>query len=308
MPTTPSSPPRLLAAALAAADRGWPVVPVRPRSKIPALHHRDRCPGTGVCADGHRGWPQRATTDPSTLAQWWHRRPYNIGIATGPAALVVLDLDEAHAHGATTPHGLTHGTSVFARLAEEAGQSAPWDTYTVLTPSGGRHLYYHAPAPGTIRSSTGPSGLAPLIDVRAQGGLILAAGSTRRDGDYRRDPTAPQELLPLPEWLADRLTPPPPPPPAQLDLPPGQVDAYVAGVVRRRVAAVHAAEVGTRHSTLLSAAAGLGRFVGAGHLHYDDAWNQLLTAAQAHLGVEDFTLHELETTLRDGLAWGIAHA
>lgn len=307
--TTPQArPPRLLAAALTAAERGWPVVPVHPRSKIPALHHRDRCPATGICADGHLGWPQRATTDRAALTNWWRRRPYNIGIAAGPAGLVVLDLDDAHAHGTTSPDGLAHGATVLEHLAHEVGHEVPWATYTVITPTGGRHLYYQAPPNVTIRNSTGPSGLGPLIDVRAHGGLILAAGSVRDEGSYRHDPTQPEAPLPLPTWLVDKLTPAPPPAPIQLNLPPGHTDSYVHGAVRRRADEVRAATTGTRHSTLLSAAASLGRFVGAGHLPYDEAWHQLHTAAQGHIGADGFTATEVDTTLRDGLHWGIDHA
>ncbi|MBA8823877.1 hypothetical protein FHX42_001206 [Saccharopolyspora lacisalsi] len=308
MVTTAHQPPPLLAAALAATERGWPVFPLHPRSKIPALHHRDRCPGTGACAQGHLGWSSRATTDPDLLVAWWRQRAYNIGIATGPAGLVVLDLDHAAGHGANAPNGPTHGVDVLARLAAEAGQPVPLATYTVHTPGGGHHLYYQAPSETTIRNSTGPTGLGCLIDVRATGGLIIAAGSTLPHGCYRRDTTRPTEPAPLPRWLVQRLAPPAPPPPMRDDLPPGHASAYVQGALRRRTAAVRAAPVGTRHSTLLSAAAGLGRFVGAGQLNYDDARAHLLGAAQTHIGTEGFTTTEAETTIHDGLTWGSTRA
>lgn len=83
----------LLAAALAAADRGWHVHPLRPGAKTPALHGEERCPRTGECTGGHRRWEQRATTDPKRIERAWAHAPYNIGIATGPSGLVVVDLD-----------------------------------------------------------------------------------------------------------------------------------------------------------------------------------------------------------------------
>lgn len=307
MVTTEPQTPRLLAAALAAAERGWPVFPLLPRSKIPALHHRDRCPGTGVCAQGHRGWPQRATTDPDQLAAWWRERAYNIGIATGAAGLVVLDLDDATGHGASTSDGPAHGRDVLAGLAGEADQPVPLATYTVHTPGCGHHLYYQAPPGIAIRNSTGATGLGTLIDVRATDGSIIAAGSVRHDGSYRRDATRPDEPAPLPQWLADRLTPPAPPEPIRLDLAPDHASAYVRSAVHRRVTEIRDATVGTRHNTLLSAAAGLGRFVGAGHLAYDDARQHLLEAARTHIGAHGFTAGEVDTVIHDGLTWGSNH-
>ncbi|GAB3915838.1 hypothetical protein GCM10029964_127860 [Kibdelosporangium lantanae] len=50
-----------LTAAMAAAERGWHVFPLRPNTKTPALHGYNRCPRTGACANGHQGWEQRAT-------------------------------------------------------------------------------------------------------------------------------------------------------------------------------------------------------------------------------------------------------
>src|SRR5262245_30999328 len=110
-------------AALRIAARGWPVFPLRPGSKLPAV----------------RDWEHRATTDPEQIAAWWSRGPYNIGIACGPAGLVVLDLDAAHGHQPPRgwPEEVGHGRDVLRLLAREAGEPDPVDTYTVSTPSGG---------------------------------------------------------------------------------------------------------------------------------------------------------------------------
>lgn len=80
-------------AALALAERGWPVFPLRPGTKKPALHGHRECPRTGGCTNGHHGWETRATTDPDRIRTAWQADAFNIGLCTGPAGLVVVDLD-----------------------------------------------------------------------------------------------------------------------------------------------------------------------------------------------------------------------
>ena len=97
-----SGPPTMLAAALAYAARGWPVFPLKPRDKVPAI------PKT----EGGSGFYD-ATTDPAVIRRWWERWPdANVGLATGAAAgFVVLDVDgpEGEASLAVTcPPTLVH--------------------------------------------------------------------------------------------------------------------------------------------------------------------------------------------------------
>ncbi|NUT48292.1 MAG: bifunctional DNA primase/polymerase, partial [Saccharothrix sp.] len=122
--------PRLTRVALRAAARGLPVFPLLPRQKRPAV----------------RDWQHRATTDPAEIVDLWAQRPYNVAIATGPAGLVVLDLDDAAHHGHTDlPDGHPrHGRDTLARAAQEADRPYPSGTYTVRTPGGGTHLNFTA--------------------------------------------------------------------------------------------------------------------------------------------------------------------
>src|SRR5204862_4140447 len=94
-------------------------------------------------------WPNRATTAAAQLACWWSVEPWNIGIACGPAGLVVLDLDAARPGDQPPPasagDGARGGHDVLAVLAAQAAQPMPVDTFTVATPRG-RHLYFAAPA------------------------------------------------------------------------------------------------------------------------------------------------------------------
>jgi hypothetical protein len=201
----------LLAAALAAAARGWPVFPLRPGSKRPALHGADRCPGRGPCANGHRGWEQRATTDPAVIERCWSSRPYNVGLATGPAGLVIVDLDMASSGeqppAELTALGVANGVDMFVLLTDRADRVPPLDTYNVSTPSSGQHLYFAAPAGVELRNTSGDKGrgLGWCIDTRAHGGYVVAAGSIV-DG-RRYEVIEDCDPAPLPAWLAERLQP-----------------------------------------------------------------------------------------------------
>ncbi|MFE3579578.1 bifunctional DNA primase/polymerase [Streptomyces vinaceus] len=196
--------PLLLEAALAVAARGWPIFPLRPGAKNPALHRDDRCPGIGPCAGGHVKWEQRATTDPAVVARCWSHKPYNIGLATGPAGLVVVDLDMPKENSS---QDAPCGADNLLALCERAGQPVP-ATYRVRTPSGGIHLYFTAPDRTRLGNTAGK--LAPLIDTRAHGGYVVAPGSTTKAGTYQV--TDPSPVAELPVWLLVLLQPPAPRP------------------------------------------------------------------------------------------------
>ena len=69
-----------------ATELGWPVFPLAPGSKVPAIPREDG-------GHGHLD----ATTDPETIRAWWTERPRaNIGISPGPARLMVVDVDPRH--------------------------------------------------------------------------------------------------------------------------------------------------------------------------------------------------------------------
>jgi hypothetical protein len=93
---------------------------------------------------------------------------------------------------------------VFAQLTEWAGEMSWPATYWVATPSGGWHLYFIAPADSPIRNSAGL--LGPEVDVRAQGGYVVGAGSVVGGKPYAV--LEDRQPAPLPGWLHRRLTVP----------------------------------------------------------------------------------------------------
>ncbi|HJD84169.1 bifunctional DNA primase/polymerase [Kitasatospora aureofaciens] len=300
----------LLTAALAAVERGWHVFPLLPRSKRPALHAATACPHTGPCTTGHQGWEQRATLDPDTVRRTWSHGPYGIGLATGPSGLVVVDLDTPKP-GATPPvewadERVTNGFDVLFALCERNGQPFPSDTYTVATPSGGRHLYFTAPAGTALRNTAGQhgSGLGWLIDTRAGGGYVVAAGSNV--ADLRYDIVLDTDPAPLPDWITRLLTVPPRPA-APVFRPDRRTaanrPAYVDAALRNETANVADAPEGTRNWALTRAARALGRFVANGKLSRGEV-EQALKGAAERAGL---TTREADATITNALNWSIAH-
>ena len=103
-----------------------------------------------------KDWEHAATTDHLTIARIWRQAPYNIGVATGPSRLLVVDLDLPK-HPADLPpdpwrsRGAVTGADVLALVADDAGSPATPATYTVTTPSGGQHLYFRQPVGASTR-------------------------------------------------------------------------------------------------------------------------------------------------------------
>lgn len=215
------------------AAQGWPVHPLAVGRKGPAANCSEcragghsfvqcRCIAVGRWCHGFRA----ATTDPAILEAWWSANPgFGVGVACGPANLVVIDID-AHQvpfpardrvlPGIAIPEqvdltGLENGFHSIAVLAALRGQQNPADdatTMRVRTPSGGLHVWYRAdPWRAFSCSSSAGGGRAALawqVDVRAHGGYIIAPGTTTQAGTY----TPIGEIrrpAPLPGWLAREL-------------------------------------------------------------------------------------------------------
>ncbi|WP_328617252.1 bifunctional DNA primase/polymerase [Amycolatopsis sp. NBC_00355] len=299
---TRTSPGDLLGAALDAAERGWPVFPLVPRGKRPAI---DR-------------WQQRATCDPGRIRRWWTRYPAcNVGINCGPAGLLVLDLDAAH--GRVPPQwarrGVTHGRDVLALLAQQVDEPDPVDTFTVATPRGGEHRYFYRPPGSRLRSTIGARGrgLGWHVDTRGPGALITAPRSLASVHGVPVPYTVTWDLpvAVLPGWLVTALTPlPTPPRPAVVPVLPAtshRVTAYVQAAVAAECRNVATAGEGHRHIAVFAAAAALGELLGNGWISAAAITQHLTDAARRHLGVADFDWHELSTTIRDGIAAGREH-
>ncbi|WP_335986500.1 bifunctional DNA primase/polymerase [Glycomyces sp. MUSA5-2] len=285
----------LLDAALDLAARGWPVFPLAEGGKRPAI----------------KQWETRATTDPDRIERCWRAGAWNIGLATGPAGLLVIDLDRPKpGQQRYNPDGsiYTGAVGYDALAAEAGGETGFGETFTVRTPSGGWHLYFARPDDLAARNTA--SKLAYLVDTRAGGGYVVAPGSATDTGTY--DTVNGGEPAPLPAWLADRLTPADRPAPAAARTVPAparlarrerrsaRLAAYLAAAINRETTAVATTAEGGRNHRLYCAAVALGQLAASGYLTDTEAAEPLTAAARAA------GLTELETarTITSGLTAG----
>jgi bifunctional DNA primase/polymerase-like protein len=277
---------RLMTAALGLIERGFFVFPLRPgdRRPLPNFKH----------------WEQRATRDPDRVYQWWSNAPYNIGLATGPSQLLVVDCDTPQGE-IPPPRWATArgGLDVLKQLAAEAGTGFP-RTMAVQTPSGGRHFYFQAPKDQSLGNSAGRVGWH--IDTRGIGGYVVGPGSVCSGRSYVVVDPAP--IAPLPTLITELLLPrrPSRPPVAS---PERITSHYLRAILKGEVERVRSARTGGRNDALNTAAFIMGQLVGSGEITEEHAWSLLRGAGQAHVGVEDFTENELERTTKSGLSAGM---
>lgn len=137
-----------------------------------------------------RAYQEKRAT-PDEVRGWFETWPVaNVGIVTGQISnLVVLDVDRAH-----------HGEDSLAKLVARYGPLP--ETVTVSSGGGGRHFYFTATAdPEPLRSRVG---IAQGIDVRAEGGVVVAPPSRHASGGRYQWITPPGETMspaPIPRWL-----------------------------------------------------------------------------------------------------------
>jgi len=160
--------------AAAMVRKGCHVHPLRLGSKLPATEH-------GVLD---------AVADASEIRG-------NYGVSMSASNLVGLDLDDYVA-----------GNEIEQFLAD---YEIP-ETFTVITGSGGRSMYFQAPEGSTFLNA---QGLVKGVDIRGNNGYMVGPGSKVHpgeikaggtgDGTYRFDPTGGMDFAPLPPKLAELL-------------------------------------------------------------------------------------------------------
>jgi hypothetical protein len=121
------------------------------------------------------------------------------GIQTGRYnGIFVIDLD------------VKEGKDGVAALLElAAGRTIP-DTLSVVTPSGGVHLYFALPPDAHVPTSHGV--LAPGIDIQSEAAFVVGPGSPHKNGGTYKEEPGP--LADPPDWLLQLVVKKPEPPKA----------------------------------------------------------------------------------------------
>ncbi len=270
------------------------VFPVNPYSKRPLIKV-----GTGFA---------NASSDPRQIEQWWSefRGSAMVGMPTGQInGIFVLDVDR-HSDAAS-------GIDTLQRMLD-GGRELP-DTYTALTPSGGMHFYFRYPDGVDIRNSTGKIG--PGLDIRGNGGFVVAPGSVRYDGKMYSF-TDSIELADAPQWLVDECLKPAPKKglpvrsKAEIVISGGCTalavafpDRYRRAVLRNSKDRVANARKGTRNNTLFYNAVSLYSFLAGGVFKGEqDLTDEMIYACEMNRLIADDGRNSVLDTLESAKSHG----
>ena len=175
----------VLSTALAYANKQVRVIPIKQGEKRPPI----------------QGWQNAATSDPTTIRQWFEGqfKDCGLGIATGEFRdryLIVIDIDDRQQFS---------GSETLADLEKLNGKLP--ETVEVITGSGGRHIYFLTDQP--IRNeASGRLGVG--IDIRGIGGQVLAPPTKHPNGKtyewVEGRSIAEQRPADMPLWMVLLLT------------------------------------------------------------------------------------------------------
>lgn len=261
-------------AALGYAQRGWHVFPLHGIVNGACTCGRRDCSSPGKHPLVRRGLYE-ATTDPKQIQSWWRRwRSANIGIATGAeSGIVVIDVDLPAA---------------FASLGRLIEVQLP-ATLTGLTGGGGVHLVYGSGDEALGNSAGQLPGIEdelPGIDLRGNGGYIVAPPSVHRRGGSYEWLDANRPVTEAPAWLKQ---------PERVYLAlndvagthfDGDGTPYGLAVLRDELGRVRAAQMGTRNHQLNRSGFAVARLVAGGELLEGPARSALLRMALA-IGLDE---------------------
>ena len=168
------------------ASKGWALWAVFPLHNAPdgrCSCDKPDCTSPGKHPRTRRGL-RDASTDPWKLREWWTEWPEaNVGVRTGSeSGIVVLDVDPRHGGD------------------ESLKDRTIPPTLEAQTSAGGRHLYFRHPG-GKVRNSTD---LYPGLDVRGDGGYVVAPPSLHANGERYVWVNEGSDLADAPEWMLGR--------------------------------------------------------------------------------------------------------
>lgn len=165
----------MLNEALQLANKGFRLIPCK--EKIPII----------------KKWQLNATNNSDTIKELWNNNDYNIGILTGADAnnLIVIDCDVKED---------INGINNFLEFLKRNNIDLP-KTLIAKSGRGGKHYYFRSKS-SNIKSGTNVFDKG--IDIRSNGGFIIAPPSLHTNGNYYKWDNN-YDIAYLPQLLEDIL-------------------------------------------------------------------------------------------------------
>jgi putative DNA primase/helicase len=136
-------------------------------------------------------WREYATRNSIKIEHWRSENP-DLAIVTGAVSDIFV-VDEDPRHG---------GDKTLAALEKENGPLP--ETHTVRTGGGGRHLAFKHPGFHVHNSNDGKA-LGPGLDLKGDGGYVIAPGSIHPDTGNKYEVLIDREPVEAPEWLLKKI-------------------------------------------------------------------------------------------------------
>ena len=281
---------RRIAAIEFTADLGWTVFPAPPGTKMSYRSKKD---------NGQR-WG--ASNNPDEVERWFAigYPDANVAVVTGRVSgIFVVESDTVAGHGVDGKASLRALEAKHGKLPE---------TRMAISPTGSEHYYFNHPG-GDLKVWGSNSKLAPGVDVKGDGGMVIAPPSVKPGvGTYRWLNYNP--IADAPAWLLELVcrsnAKGARPAKSRSNKKPRSQKPVVVGDDARQeledaCAIVAATEQGSRNDELNKQAFFIGQLVGADQLDETLAREQLTEAAEAAgLGTG-----EIEATITSGLTAGM---
>jgi hypothetical protein len=244
-----------------------------------------------------KDWPNKATTDPSTVERWWREGPsYNVGICPDES-FCVLDVDCKKG-----------GDESIAAL--EAAHGPLPETVSSMTGGGGTHHYYRRDPTRQLKYR-----VAKGIELLGRGRLAIEWPSVHpetRNMYQWHENCAPWErdMEPAPEWFyePEQHTPNPPRHVIRNGAFPADKGRYhyCRAALDRQRQLVAAAGTGTRNQTLNDAALSLGHLVHHHAFTESEVRATLEAACEANGYIADDGYRAFEATFQGSWRAGLA--
>ena len=229
---------------------------------------RPECGGSHRECDGQRGkhprgkWTRLATLSHLLIQAQLAGGPWNLGVACKRSLLLGVDEDRPGA---------------FAEFAASVGQVVE-PTFTVMT-SKGCHYYYRQADGAPLGNGRGRLA-GHGIDIRGggagNGGYLVGPGSVHETGVVYTPVDSSAPIRPVPDWLAEVLTPLPAPEPPRGRARPASTFSALRGLVR---VVLEATPERDRNSRLYWSACRAGELVSEGRVDEPTATEVLVDAA-----------------------------